>query len=153
MVETECIVCSQSFSSKSKMIKHCENGECYVLQSQVHALLANKDTRRVFTLVSIYDPPIRRPRDSAMRALKNKSTGLYKCLHCNEEFAETSRLGDHLDSNAHRERHFKCPRSGCTSAHFITFGALLDHLNETECAAWIKVQDDDRFDYIKTYLD
>ncbi|RYP36073.1 hypothetical protein DL767_003545 [Monosporascus sp. MG133] len=121
-------------------------------KAKLYALLRKHDTQNIFTTGLIYNSPTSKANDKAMDMFRSNTSGSHKCPHCGKDFVEKAALEGHLDSDVHQPRRFRCPRAECASSSFISFGSLLDHIEETDCAAWIKVQETEGVEYLKSYF-
>ncbi|RYP91683.1 hypothetical protein DL770_002208 [Monosporascus sp. CRB-9-2] len=121
-------------------------------KTKLYALLRKHDTQNIFTTGFIYNLPASKANDKAMDIFRSNTSGSYKCPHCGKDFVEKTALDGHLDSDVHQLRRFRCPRAECASNSFISFGSLLDHIEETDCATWIKVQETEGVEYLKSYF-
>ncbi|RYP67459.1 hypothetical protein DL769_005747 [Monosporascus sp. CRB-8-3] len=121
-------------------------------KAKLYALLRKHDTQNMFTTGFIYNTPISKANDKAMDMFWSNTSVSYKRSHCGEDFVEKTASQDHLGSDVHQPHRFRCPRVGCASASFTSFGGLLDHIQETDCAAWIKAQETEGVEYLKSYF-
>lgn len=134
--------CSKRFISGAALILHLESGACRsgMTRDRINRLAVQFDPTNVIT------NPARLLQGPDGYALPQKTittiaTSLawngrkFECFLCHREYQTLAALNQHLDSPAHDDEIYRCPRGwqGC-GAEFRTLSALCQHVESEQCS-------------------
>jgi len=134
--------CSSVFVSPAALISHCESGKCPsgVSREAIDLLVVTFDRNNVITNSNrllkapdgSYVPPATMIVSSATK--KSWNGAAYECVLCHREFRSLSALNSHLQSPAHADKIYRCPKghSGC-GTQFKTLSGLVQHVESGSC--------------------
>ncbi|KAI0368412.1 hypothetical protein BV20DRAFT_969229 [Pilatotrama ljubarskyi] len=135
--------CGRSFVSTAALVLHFESGACVsrVTRDQVNRFVAQIDRSNIITNPTrmIGGPaPMSTGGSSIVTrtwATERAWNGTdYECYLCHRTFRTLPALNQHLDSPAHAEKLYRCPRAwyGC-GAEFSTLSAFCQHVEGAKC--------------------
>lgn len=72
-------------------------------------------------------------QSNEMIATENTWNGCqYECYMCHKTFAQLRPLNQHLNSPAHKQKIYHCPKRDC-ARDFVSLAALFNHLESESC--------------------
>ncbi|PCH43239.1 hypothetical protein WOLCODRAFT_138261 [Wolfiporia cocos MD-104 SS10] len=134
--------CTKSFPSPAALILHFESGTCpsHITRRDVDRCVVQLDRSNVITNparllrgpegtgYTLPDSPVTYATERAWNGYA------YECVLCHREFSILRALDQHLQSAAHADKIYRCPRafSGC-GTEFRTLSALVQHVESEQC--------------------
>ncbi|KAL2128841.1 hypothetical protein VTI74DRAFT_8573 [Chaetomium olivicolor] len=128
-----CPFCPATYTTAAGMTHHLERGACprapHLNRDEIYRFVRSKDPNGVISKHSITWHK-NAPTYSATEMAWNGC--FYECYFCEREFSSLHGLNQHLNSPAHQETLYHCPKPGCRT-EFKTLGAIINHLESESC--------------------
>ncbi|KAK3997910.1 hypothetical protein QBC44DRAFT_255087 [Cladorrhinum sp. PSN332] len=131
-----CPFCKKDYTTAAGMTHHLENGNCpaapYLGRDQIYQFVRSKDPSGLISKKLLgWTASGGATYDASHRTWNG--TG-YECYFCSREFRALSSLNQHLNSPAHQQALYHCPKRAC-GQDFKSLGATINHLESESCGA------------------
>lgn len=138
----KCPFCESMFKSPSGIALHIESGRHKLTRHQVTTavramkIVPNISIKRIMGRVA---PPILRTYIATEASFKGSA---YGCSLCHKKFRTLSSLNGHLNSPAHDDDEFRCPKC---KTEFKLISGFVQHLESRSCGLASTSQIDNHF--------
>ncbi|KAL8377284.1 hypothetical protein RB595_008121 [Gaeumannomyces hyphopodioides] len=128
----KCPCCSKPYTTATGVVSHLEAGACPKAQSlsrdALYRFVCKRDPRGIVSkrLIGWHG-------ESKYEATERTWNGYgYECYFCHREFNQLHSLNQHLNSPAHQQAYYHCPKSSCR-AEFKTLASFINHIESESC--------------------
>ncbi|KAK3346566.1 hypothetical protein B0T25DRAFT_460272 [Lasiosphaeria hispida] len=132
----KCPFCSVAYTTATGMTHHLECGACPRAQGlnrdEIYRIVRSKDPNGMISKKLITWPGESNVKYEATSRTWNGHG--YECYLCNRAFSALHGLNAHLNSPAHQQALYHCPKRSCGS-DFKTLAAIINHLESESCGA------------------
>ncbi|KAI0136804.1 hypothetical protein BJ170DRAFT_728199 [Xylariales sp. AK1849] len=148
-IQKTCPICQITYSTNTDFSRHYETGDCYLMPPQFHAFIGAEDIQKSFTTALLTEPA----RSSSLEPVKIEAgpNTAYCCSLCNFNATGKEEVEGHLAGDTHKPLRFACPHDECRLL-YPTFVRLLEHLEVTECGAWVRSTEADGLKFLRIYI-
>ncbi|KAM0330661.1 hypothetical protein ACHAQA_003612 [Verticillium albo-atrum] len=132
-INLPCPFCQKRFVTATGVTHHLESGGCPnapLDRQKIYRAIASFDRRGNFTkkLIGYHGSAQYETNDMAY----NHDAGAWECYICHRRFDRQNSLDQHLNSPAHQQALYHCPKPQCPK-EFNTAAGLCNHLESETC--------------------
>lgn len=130
----DCPFCKIAFTTASGVIIHLESGSCSsgLNRTQINDAVRRLDRNNVITRPMITMPGHKHKDDEIYATVLSWDGRSYRCYLCSKGFTSLKGLNSHLQSGAHEQPIYRCPKDGCARP-FRMLSGLVQHVESEIC--------------------
>ena len=128
----QCPFCKTGFTTASAVTIHLESGTCSsgLNRTKINNIVQRMDRNNVITKPMLTMPGYDRVEMIATERAWNGS--YYECYLCHRDFSSLRALNQHVQSPAHEQNIYHCPKAGCGRNYKLLSG-LIQHVESESC--------------------
>ncbi|KAM3065464.1 hypothetical protein ACMFMG_011648 [Clarireedia jacksonii] len=126
----KCPFCTSTHATASGVVIHLESGSC---SSGVNRQKINAEIRRLDQNHVITNRLLTYPSSTTSTATNRSWNGYaFECYLCSRQTATLGALNKHLNSPAHEQNLYHCPKAAC-GKQFKLLSGLIQHVESESC--------------------
>jgi len=127
-----CPFCKNSFTTASGVTIHLESGTCTsgLNRSKINNMVQHLDRNNIITRPMLTMPGY--DRVETIATSRSWNGNFFECYLCNREFTTLKGLNQHIQSPAHEQPLYHCPKVSCARP-FKALSGLVQHVESETC--------------------
>jgi len=128
----KCPFCQNTYTTASGVTIHLESGSCVsgIDRTKINTTVRSLDRNNVITRPMLTMPGY--DHVETIATARSWNGDFFECYLCNKEFTTLKGLNQHIQSPAHEQPLYRCPKASCAKP-FKALSGLVQHVESETC--------------------